>query len=122
MSKSELTVERQLMAVQVVSAEEKVSKAGNEMIVLKCVAVPVGMEEEMEPTDPFPVYLLMNNEYAMKDLNRIREACHARHWKNLPGREFQASVFVQNDFPRLRSIQRFEEVNACNKDRQELPF
>lgn len=122
MKKAELAVERQLMIVQVVSAEEKVSKAGNEMIVVKCVAVPMGAPDDMEPTDPFSVYYLMSKDFAMEDLNRMQKACHARHWKNLPGREFQALVFVQNDFVRLWSIKPLEETKASTDGEEEMPF
>lgn len=125
MSKSELTVERQRMCVQVVGIEEKVSKAGNEMIVVKCVAVPLGAPADTEPTDPFTVFYLKSRDFAMRDIQRMQEATGARHWKNLPGREFQALVFIQSsekgDFPRLWYIQALEEQHA-EVAAQEFPF
>lgn len=126
MAKAELTVERQQMAVQVVSIEEKVSKAGNEMVVVKCVAVPLGAPADMEPTDPFAVYYLKSKEFAMKDIQRMQDATGARHWKNLPGREFQAVAFIQpsekGDFPRLSYIQPLEEQKVAETQPQEYPF
>ncbi|MDO4857581.1 MAG: hypothetical protein Q4A17_06535 [Thermoguttaceae bacterium] len=125
MTKAELTVERQRMRVQVVGIEEKVSKAGNEMFAVKCVAVPLGAPDDMEPTDPFTVFYLKSRDFAMKDIQRMQEATGARHWKNLPGREFQALVFIQSsekgDFPRLWYIQALEEQHAAVAE-QECPF
>ena len=125
MAKSELTVERQRMSVQVVGIEEKVSQAGNEMFAVKCVAVPLGAPADMEPTDPFAVYYLKSNEFAMKDIQRMQEATGARHWKNLPGREFQALAFIQptekGDFPRLWYIQPLEKQHAAVAE-QACPF
>ena len=125
MTKAELTVERQRMRVQVVGIEEKVSKAGNEMFAVKCVAVPLGAPDDTEPTDPFTVFYLKSRDFAMRDIQHMQEATGARHWKNLPGREFQAVVFIQSgekgDFPRLWYIQSLEEQHA-EVAAQECPF
>ena len=126
MAKATLTVEHQRMVVQVTSIEEKVSQAGNDMFVVKCVAVPLGAPADMEPTDPFALFYLKSKEFAMKDLQRMQEATGARHWKNLPGREFQAVAFIQpsdkGEFPRLWYIQPLEEQKVGETQQQDYPF